>query len=548
MSFLLPGGCLSLQGSMKTEQRIPDPIPAPPVSWRVVIRNTVYIIGALLIFLFALELMLSSLQHLGKTAAETIILATSNPFTALFIGLLITAIIQSSTATTSMTVALVASGSLTLESAVPIIMGANIGTTITSTIVSLGFLPKKKEFRRAVAAGTYHDFFNILTAFILFPLEYYFQFLSGLSQNIATTFFKQKMGPVEGGFSGFGGFGSITDWLAASIGNGFVLIVLSLALLFGSILFFRKVLTNLLGFGSPEKFQRFFFQSPVKSFGWGVLTTAAIRSSSVTTSLVVPLVAKKVVTLRSAVPFILGANIGTTISAFIAAIGNSNTAISIAISHFLFNFIGVLIFFPIPGVRELPIKLATGLGRITLKYRLAGLLYLLVVFFILPFSLIYFNRNAVSVKELNYERFENNVTSQYTVITKTFENQLMSNRIVYDDRAGEPSEIYSVYRHGIVLIVNRELFELNKPGFCRDGEDKEGKFTMCIVETQPHMTINDQIAADSVYVFEKKYDNQSETRWLFYISAPENLLLKKEKRDTSGYVLFREELKSISKK
>lgn len=533
---------------MKTEQSIPDPVPAPPVSWRVVIRNTVYIIGALLIFLFALELMLSSLQHLGKTAAETIILATSNPFTALFIGLLITAIIQSSTATTSMTVALVASGSLTLESAVPIIMGANIGTTITSTIVSLGFLPKKKEFRRAVAAGTYHDFFNILTAFILFPLEYYFQFLSGLSQNIATTFFKQKMGPVEGGFSGFGGFGSITDWLAASIGNGFVLIVLSLALLFGSILFFRKVLTNLLGFGSPEKFQRFFFQSPLKSFGWGALTTAAIRSSSVTTSLVVPLVAKKVVTLRSAVPFILGANIGTTISAFIAAIGNSNTAISIAISHFLFNFIGVLIFFPIPVIRELPIKLATGLGRITLKYRLAGLLYLLVVFFILPFSLIYFNRNAVSVKELNYERFENNTTSQYTVITKTFENQLMSNRIVYDDMGGEPSEIYSVYRHGNVLIINRELFELNKPGFCRDGEDKEGKFTMCIVETQPHIIINDQIEADSVYVFEKKYDSQSETSWLYYISAPENLLLKKEKRDTSGYALFREELRSISKK
>ncbi|MEJ0057407.1 MAG: hypothetical protein WDN75_18170 [Bacteroidota bacterium] len=86
--------------------------------WKTILRNTAYIVGALLIFLFALELMLSSLQFLGKTAAETIILATSNPFTALFIGLLITAIIQSSTATTSMTVALVASGSLTLESAV----------------------------------------------------------------------------------------------------------------------------------------------------------------------------------------------------------------------------------------------------------------------------------------------------------------------------------------------------------------------------------------------------------------------------------------------
>src|SRR6478609_9835750 len=169
----------------KVEPKELESIPSEQNRWRLILKNTAYILAALFIFLFALDLMISSLQHLGKTAAETIILATSNPFTALFIGLLITAIIQSSTATTSMTVALVASGSLTLESAVPIIMGANIGTTITSTIVSLGFIGKKKEFSRAVAAGTYHDFFNILTVVILFPLEYYYGFLSSLSQSAA---------------------------------------------------------------------------------------------------------------------------------------------------------------------------------------------------------------------------------------------------------------------------------------------------------------------------------------------------------------------------
>jgi solute carrier family 34 (sodium-dependent phosphate cotransporter) len=132
-----------------------------------------YILGAFLLFLFSLDLMTSSLQHIGKDVAETILSATSNPFTGLFIGLLITAMLQSSSTTTSLVVALVASGSITLQSAIPIIMGANIGTTITSTIVSLGFISKKKEFRRAVAAGTYHDFFNILTTIALFPLEYY---------------------------------------------------------------------------------------------------------------------------------------------------------------------------------------------------------------------------------------------------------------------------------------------------------------------------------------------------------------------------------------
>jgi sodium-dependent phosphate cotransporter len=494
-------------------------------------------------------LMLSSLQHLGNTAAETIILATSNPFTALFIGLLITALIQSSTATTSMTVALVASGSLTLESAVPIIMGANVGTTITSTIVSLGFLPKKKEFRRAVAAGTYHDFFNILTVVILFPLEYYFQFLSRLAQHITTTFFSERTGELNSTFSAFQGFGIVTDWLVTSIDNGFILIILSLSLLFGSILFFRKVITRMLGFGSPERFQSFFFQSPFKSFGWGVLTTAAIRSSSVTTSLVVPLVAKKIVTLRSAAPFILGANIGTTISALIAAIGNSNTAISIAISHFLFNLIGVVLFFPIPVLKEIPIKLATELGRVTLRYRLAGLLYLLLMFFIIPFSLIYFNRDAVTVKELIYRHVEGSSVSKYTVITKTFENQLMSNWIVYgDQQRAEPSQIYSVYRKGRLLIINKELFEINKPGFCRDGEDKQGRFSMCVLKIEPHIVIDSNLSVDSVYVFEKKFDVRQEGAWRYSISSPQNLLIKKEKVHMDGHVIYSDELENIIKK
>jgi solute carrier family 34 (sodium-dependent phosphate cotransporter) len=137
------------------------------------LRIVLYVVGALLLFLFALELMVSSLHHLGSGVAETILLATSNPFTGLFIGLLITAMLQSSSTTTALVVALVASHSITLQGAIPIIMGANIGTTITSTIVSLGFINRKKEFKRAVAAGTYTAFFNILTVIVLFPLEYH---------------------------------------------------------------------------------------------------------------------------------------------------------------------------------------------------------------------------------------------------------------------------------------------------------------------------------------------------------------------------------------
>jgi sodium-dependent phosphate cotransporter len=77
----------------------PDSVGSQTPRWSSYARNTAFVLLALVIFLFGLELMLSTLQHLGKPAAEAIILATSNPFTALFIGLLITAIIQSSTPT-----------------------------------------------------------------------------------------------------------------------------------------------------------------------------------------------------------------------------------------------------------------------------------------------------------------------------------------------------------------------------------------------------------------------------------------------------------------
>ena len=538
---------------------VPQPIPetSPGRSnWKSLLRNTVSVLIGLFIFLFALDLMISSLQHLGTPAAETIILATSNPFTGLFVGLLITALIQSSSAVTSMVVALVASGSMTIEGVIPIIMGANVGTTITSIIVSLGFITRKKEFKRAVSAGAYHNFFNILTVIILFPLEYYYGFLSGLSEYMASAFFNQPIGPVNSEFSMLGhGFGPFVNFLVDRINNGFILLMMSIALLFGSILFFRKVLSDQLGFRSQERFQRFFFMSPLKSLAWGLLTTAVIRSSTITTSLVVPLVAKKVIKLRAAAPFILGANVGTTITAFLAAIFNSNAAISIAIAHFLFNFIGVIIFFQIPYLREIPIRMARGLGRITLQYRLAGFLYLLLAFFFIPFSLIYLNKDAVLIRELVYEKndFVSHQKSFYKVIAKTYENQQVSNWQVYDRMPVEtesPNQIFSVYRRNNLLFINNELYELNKPGYCRDSKDKEGKYQVCIRDFIPHLMLSPTLSVDSVYVFEKRSYSpslDSMSTWT-YVSGIENVLVKKEKRNQAGKIMASEELFSLERK
>jgi len=351
-----------------------------------------YIAGALLLFLLALDLMVASLQQLGGTVAQVILLATANPFAGLFIGLLLTAMLQSSSTTTALVVAFVASGALSLGSAVPIIMGANVGTTITAMIVSIGFISRKKEFKRAVAAGSSHFFFNLLTAAVIFPLEYHYHLLSRFSAAVAGSVTHTQQAPALP--VSWDGFDTLADLLTSVAPLPFLWAAVALILLFSSILIFRKLVADLLKARSPEAFSRFFFKNAYKSFGWGLLTTAAIRSSTITTSIVVPIVAKKIATLRQAAPFILGANVGTTITAFIAALVHGYTVevVSIAVAHFLFNLAGVLIFLPVPVLRKSLLWLSAGFGKMTAEHRLAGFLFLLFTFFLVPFFLIFLNQ------------------------------------------------------------------------------------------------------------------------------------------------------------
>lgn len=486
--------------------------------------------------------MVSSLQQLGQSTAETIILATSNPFTGLFIGLLITAMIQSSSTTTAMVVALVASGSVTLESAIPIIMGANVGTTITSTIVSLGFINKRKEFKRAVSAGTYHDFFNILTVIILFPLEYYYHFLSELSTRIGSLFFTSTEVATVESISPLIGFGGLVEWIINAVPNGFIVAVIAFVMLFGSILLFRKIISDLLLEKSHENLGQYFFKNHIKSFAWGLVTTAAIRSSTITTSLVVPLVAKRIIKLKQAAPFILGANIGTTITAFIAALVYTNTtsAITIAIAHLLFNLIGFLIFYPIPILRKIPLDLASFLGRQTLKYRVVGLAYLLVTFFFIPFSLIYVNRDAIETTTVMYETIgastqeivKSKIVSRINLDTKS--GQWIEFN-PYDSNSNLPSKIYPLHFQNNVLFVKDNVFMFSKPGFCWDGEDESGKYQCCITSILPSFEILPSQNIDSVYIYSVKYYSDSLHRnTTVYLSPLMPLILKREVRDSTG--------------
>ncbi|MEM6802259.1 MAG: Na/Pi symporter [Bacteroidota bacterium] len=356
--------------------------------------NLTFKIGQLLLILFvflvALNLMSGSFKLFGKGFAEQLVSLTSNPFVSLFIGMLATAIIQSSSTTTTLIVALVASGEVSLIDAVPMIMGANIGTSVTSTIVSLGHIGNREEYKRAVAGASVHDFFNIITVIVVFTIE----MLTGALSSSAL-WLAEAVGPQEGEKVGSMIF-FVKDAAKGIIKltgeNPYISLPIGLIALFFSLQYLSKILRSLLVGKIQENMNKYIFGKPINSLLTGLISTTAVQSSSVTSSLMVPLVATDKITLENAFPFLMGANIGTTTTALMAALfldgDAANAALACAFAHLLFNLFGVCILFPIKQVRRIPIMLAEGLGNLTLKNRLYGVGYVVIFFFIIPFALI----------------------------------------------------------------------------------------------------------------------------------------------------------------
>jgi solute carrier family 34 (sodium-dependent phosphate cotransporter) len=515
----------------------------------------IYFVLGFFLFIFSLDLLSTAFKFLGRDAAESFVFLTANPFIALFIGLLMTAILQSSSSSTSIIVAAVASGTITFQDAIPMAMGANIGTTITSTIVSLGFITNKSEFRRALAAGTVHDFFNILTAAILFPLEYYFGLLSGASAYITSSLFPEQSSGSEWylGLNLFGNF-FLKRWILDVIPVNFLLVLFSALMLFSSIWILSRLIYKILIGDSVNRLRKFIFKNPLKSFFWGTTLTAAVQSSSITTSLIVPLVATKRVKLSDAMPFVLGANLGTTITALLAAIIKSQAAINLAFAHILFNLTGILLFLTFKTTRNFLINIAKTFGKLTIEFRLIGFLYVVVVFFMIPFSLIYLNKNATNIKELNYikQDFLTNTTEEFTVISKSFTNKRLGEWQLseYDEYDEALGLVNSVYRRKNVLFFNNEVYLINKEGFCWDDQDVNEKFKICISSIIPNYTLPQGQIVDSVYVYTKVYYNLAKVdsiKTLKYVSPIQNLLVKKERFDKHGGLIYKEELQSYSK-
>lgn len=372
-------------------------------------NNTISIISKVLKFIFVLFVFLLALKLMGTTfkefegVSEQILNSTKSPIIGLFIGMLATAIVQSSSSTTTIIVTMAAATRLEMEFFVPMILGANIGTSVTSSLVAFGHIGKKKEYRRAVAAATVHDFFNIILVMIILPLELLFKVLSKPAVFLANKIpFSESSGdigdfnplehiikPVIKQITNFFDSSLIGDYYAWSW------LIISLTLLFFALkglssIFKSKIESDIT---SKEK-QQDIFKSNFSSLGWGFGLTALVQSSSITSSLIVPFVAAKKITLQKAFPFLMGANLGTTTTALLAAtLAASNTPIegkiaglSIALVHFFFNLFGVLIFFPNKYIRNIPIKLAKKLGEYSYNNRMIGPAYVAITFFLIPLA------------------------------------------------------------------------------------------------------------------------------------------------------------------
>ena len=350
------------------------------------------VVALLYLFLTGVELLSGGFKTMGAGFVDGLFEGVSNPVAGLFVGLLATVLVQSSSVSTSVIVGLVASGVVGADEAVPMIMGANLGTTVTNTLASLGHMRRDMEFRRAFAAATVHDFFNILAVIVFLPLELATGYLSSTAGWITEQVIgssgaefnsplkaavKMPAGWVKDLLSGLGAGGNWMGGLMILIGLMFIFLALAYITRNMRLLVADRVeaaINRTLGAGSG-----------LVAILLGAIITVSVQSSSITTSVLVPLAASGVLTLENIYPVTLGANVGTTVTALLAALATGNpAAVTVAVVHTLFNLSGIALFYPIPALRRIPLRLAAGLADVAAERRSTAIVYALGMFVVIP--------------------------------------------------------------------------------------------------------------------------------------------------------------------
>lgn len=383
--------------------------------------KVVKLLAMLYVFLVGIGIIGDSFNLLGGSTAGELFQAVNHPIAGLMVGMVATALLQSSSTTTSIIVGMVAGGAVNIGAAIPMIMGANIGTSVTNTLVSMGHAGNREEFRRAFAGATVHDFFNILAVAVLLPLEIAFGFLEKTSAWLTTllvdtggasfdsplkTLIKPVVGlfvsidkskikaaaagtPVDGSLLKGGMFHGMD--LSDSV-VGTILLIMGIGMTILALLGIVKIMRSLMEAKATDLIKRSLEFNPYTSMGIGAGATVMVQSSSITTSTMVPMVGVGLVSLEAIFPLTLGANVGTTVTALLASMGatgeHAALGLQIALCHLLFNVVGILIWYPIPLMRDVPLKMARKLGELVSRRRSLALAYIALVFFILPLAIL----------------------------------------------------------------------------------------------------------------------------------------------------------------
>ncbi len=360
------------------------PLPRPARGALVVLLIYVFLVGV-----SSLE---GGIKVMGADTQERLFSNVDHPLAGLFVGLLGTVLVQSSSASTSVIVGLVASGALGVDAAVPMVMGANIGTTVTNTLVSLGHVRQSNEFRRALAAATVHDFFNVLAVILLLPVELITGWLSSTAEWISERLvgsagtewespIKQLVKEPVGWFQ---------DAYGAAVDNqnvlGTLMVATGLVIVLGSLILITRNMKTLVA----ERVERSMNAILGRGGGMvamvvGLLITVAVQSSSITTSILIPMSAAGVISLRNAYPVTLGANVGTTITALLAALAASRPeALTVGLVHTVFNISGIIVLYGIPFLRPIPIYAAERLAEVAVHRRMIAVAYVVGAFIVVP--------------------------------------------------------------------------------------------------------------------------------------------------------------------
>lgn len=350
------------------------------------------VFGLIYTFLVGVSSLESGIKVMGADTQESLFSSVSNPVAGLFIGILGTVLVQSSSASTSVIVGLVGTGALGVGDAVPMIMGANIGTTVTNTLVALAHMRQSEEFKRAFSAATVHDFFNLMAVSIILPIELATNVLSNSAEKIS----EQLVGSAGSEWKSpikkwvkepVGWLKDLGDTIGAS-GNvlGTLLVAIGLVIILISLAFITKNMRKLVADRIEASLNKVLGKGAgTVAMLLGLVITISVQSSSITTSIMIPLAAAGVVSLRNIYPVTLGANVGTTITALLAALATSRPeALTVAIVHTLFNVGGIALLYPMPYVRDIPIRLAENLAKIAINRRVAAVVYVVIVFIVVP--------------------------------------------------------------------------------------------------------------------------------------------------------------------